>query len=244
MKILALEFSSPQRSVAVLCDSSREAGSPPAPSRPVSAGSGAGPAQPSALGVHEVVETGPGATRALALVEEALRAAPLEPEQIDRLVIGLGPGSYTGIRAAIALAQGWQLARPVKLQGFSSAECLARQARASGLGGRVNIVIDAQRHEFYLARYEIQPGGCREVEPLRLASRAEVQERGQAGEVLTGPEITRWFPAGRILFPSAAQLAQMAAEGDDFVSGEKLEPIYLRPAQFVKAPAPRGFVPW
>ena len=276
MKILALEFSSAQRSVAVLCSGFRADESRESHSSAISETAEARGARPSDYRVREVVETGPGAMRALAMIDEVLREAALAREQIERLVVGIGPGSYTGIRAAIAMAQGWQLARAVKLQGISSVECLARQAQADGLTGRVSIIIDAQRGEFYLARYEIgrgaadarsegrrpgvpdaapateirgaRPAGgaaatcCREAEALRLATRAEVREREQAGEVLLGPEITRWFPSGRVLFPSASMLACMAMERDDYVSGERLEPIYLRQAQFVKARPPRGIV--
>ena len=132
MKILALEFSSAQRSVAVIGSDAR-----------------------SGAVSSEVIETGLGATRALGMVEDALREAELEREQIECLAIGLGPGSYTGIRAAIALAQGWQLAGEVKLVGISSADCIAEQARFEGFLGPVTVVIDAQRNEFYLARYEL-----------------------------------------------------------------------------------------
>ena len=76
------------------------------------------------------------------------------------IAVGLGPGSYTGIRAAIAMAQGWQLARGVKLLGVSSAEALAAQAQAENIFGRVNLVIDAQRGEFYLATWEISGGAA------------------------------------------------------------------------------------
>jgi len=217
MKILALEFSSPQRSAAVVQDRA-DAG-------------------PLALG--EAIETGARSTNALGLVEEALRQAQIERAQIECLVIGLGPGSYNGIRLAIALAQGWQLARDVKLLGISSAECVAAQAQAEGFSGNASVVIDAQRNEFYRARYDISPGGCREIEPLRLASLAEVQERVRAGEALIGPEITRWFPSGKIIFPRAATLGRLAQCRTDFLAGEKLEPIYLREPAFVKAPPPR-----
>ena len=110
----------------------------------------------------EVVETGAGGTRALGMIEGALREAGLEREQIEVIAVGLGPGSYTGIRAALSLAQGWQLAcRPggMKLLGVSSAECVAAQAQAEKIYGRVNVVIDAQRNEFYLAAYEISAAG-------------------------------------------------------------------------------------
>src|ERR1043166_7598064 len=157
MKILALEFSSPQRSVAVV--------QPPA-----------GHASHAAPSIAEFVETGGRATKAIGMIEEALRDAHLEREQIDCIAVGLGPGSYAGIRAGIAFAQGWQLARAVKLLGISSVECIAEQAYADGLTGTVNIVIDAQRNEFYLAQYTLGEKGWTEIQSLRLATLVEVQE--------------------------------------------------------------------
>ena len=189
----------------------------------------------------EAIETGARTTDALGLVEAALRKAQLERGQIECLAIGLGPGSYNGIRLAIALAQGWQLAGPVKLLGISSAECLAAEAQAEGILGRVEIVIDAQRNEFYLAAYDVGPQARREIEPLRLAPLAEVQARQQAGALLIGPEVVRWFPGGRVLFPRAATLVQLAQGRTDFVAGERLEPIYLRETRFVKAQLPSRF---
>ena len=64
------------------------------------------------------------------MIEKVLAAAKIEREEIEVLAVGLGPGSYTGIRVAISIAQGWQLARGVKLLGIGSAECLAAQAQA------------------------------------------------------------------------------------------------------------------
>src|SRR5437870_9417232 len=109
MKILAIEFSSPQRSVAVL--------------------TGSGAKAP----VAEVVDTSPRGSEALGMIEEALRQGQIEREQIEWLAIGLGPGSYTGIRSAIALAQGWQLAadeEEIKFVGLSSADCIAAEIQS------------------------------------------------------------------------------------------------------------------
>jgi tRNA threonylcarbamoyl adenosine modification protein YeaZ len=172
-------------------------------------------------------------------VEDALRQAQLERAQIECLVVGLGPGSYNGIRLAIALAQGWQLARPVKLLGISTAECLAAEARAEGIFGRVQVVIDAQRGEFYLAGYDLSAEMSREIEPLRLATLPEVQACHQAGGIIIGPEVTNWFPGSRVLLPRATTLGRLVQGRTEFVPGEKLEPIYLRATQFVKAPPPR-----
>ena len=170
------------------------------------------------------------------MMTKALADAGLEREQIECLAIGLGPGSYHGIRAAIALAQGWQLANGVKLLGLSTTEVIAAQAQAEGFSGTASVVVDAQRNEFYLARYEITPVTCRKIEPLRIVTLAGVQASETAGEVLIGPEVTRWFASGKIISPHAATLARLAAARNDFVAGEKLEPIYLRETTFVKAP--------
>jgi tRNA threonylcarbamoyl adenosine modification protein YeaZ len=208
MKILALEFSSPQRSVAVVQK-------------------------------NESHESLSGANEPFAMIDQALREAKLEREQIEYIVVGLGPGSYTGIRSAISVAQGWQLARPIKLLGISSVEGIAAQAQADGVTGRVNVIVDAQREEFYIAGYELTTDGAREIEPLRIVTHAELQQRADAGDVLIGPEVSKWFPSGKIVFPRAATLGRMALTRTDFISGEKLVPIYLRETKFVKAPPPR-----
>jgi len=214
MKILAVEFSSEQRSVAVLADG-RVCGA--------------------------ATETATRTTRAFGLVSQALAGAGFEREQVECLAIGLGPGSYTGIRSAIALAQGWQLARPVRLLGVGSVECLAAGAQAQGWFGKVSFVIDAQREELYLAGYDIGLEDFQEVEPLRLVSLDEARLKSSAGEIMAGPEVNRWFGEGRVLFPGAAMLGRLASRREDFVAGEKLEPIYLRETNFVKAPPPLVF---
>ena len=204
MTILALEFSSERRSAALARDG---------------------------IVLSEAVEqTGGRGTDALGLIEKAMAEAEISREEIGAIAVGLGPGSYTGIRAAIAVAQGWQLARGVKLLGVSSAEAIAAQARAERFSGRVNVVIDAQRGEFYLAVWEVSPGGGREISPLNIVTGAEVAALQAAGEACVGPEQKKQ------IYPPAAMVAQLAASRKNFVPGEKLEPIYLREANFVKAP--------
>ncbi len=136
MTILALEFSSVQRSVAIARDGRVLAGAS---------------------------ETGERGTNAFGMIEKVLAAAKIDRAEVECLAVGLGPGSYTGIRVALAIAQGWQLARGVKLLGIGSVECLAAQAQAEKMFGRVNMVIDAQRGEFYLATHGISAAGWRKL---------------------------------------------------------------------------------
>jgi len=203
MTILALEFSSERRSVALARDG---------------------------IVLSEAVEqTGGRATNALGLIESALATAGLSRDEIEVIAVGLGPGSYTGIRAAIAVAQGWQLARGVKLLGISSVEAIAAQAQVKNILGTMNVVIDAQRGEFYLATWEVTGTALREISPLKIASQAEIEALRTGSGICVGPE------AERVLFPTAALIAVRAAQRSNFLAGENLEPIYLRETTFVKA---------
>ena len=210
MTILAFEFSSVRRSVALARDG---------------------------VVLAEVAETGGyRVTNAFGLTEKVLADAKVLREEVEAIAVGLGPGSYTGIRAAIAVAQGWQLARGIKLLGISSAECLAAQAQAEKIFGRVNVVIDAQRGEFYLAGWEISERARQEISPLKIVAAVEIEALKLAGEICVGPE------RERILFAGAAMVARLAAGRTDFVPGEKLEPVYLRETAFVKAaPVARNY---
>ena len=204
MTILAFEFSSARRSVALARDG---------------------------IVLSEASETGGyRVTNAFGLTERILSDAEILREQIEVIAVGIGPGSYTGIRAAIAIAQGWQLARRIKLLGISSAEVLVAQAQAEKIFERVNVVINAQRGEFYLGSWEISELERKEISPLKIVSAAEIETLKLKGKICVG------LDAGEILFPSAAMLARLAAGRTHFLAGEKLEPIYLRETTFVKAP--------
>lgn len=188
------------------------------------------------LVLAEAAETGGyRVTNAFTLIEQVLAQAHIAREAIEVIAVGLGPGSYTGIRAAIALAQGWQLATGVKVLGVSSTDSLASAAQILKIFGRVHGVIDAQRGEYYLATWEISATGCIILAPLKIVPADEITTRQSAGECCIGPEM----PAP--LFPSASAVARLAGGRNDFVAGEMLEPIYLRETAFVKAPPARIF---
>lgn len=212
MKTLALEFSSGRRSVAVLV---------------------------GGVVRGEAQEAGGRHTRAFALMDVALRAAKIEREEVELIAVGLGPGSYTGIRSAIAIAQGWQAACGVKLAGVNSVEAMASQAHAAGRRGLLHIFIDAQRGEFYFGAYELVEQGPRLIEPLRIVTPDEVKLLKQSSATIVWPELREAFPDATLLEPDAAMVGKLALRRGEFVDGATLEPVYLRPVQFVKAPPAR-----
>lgn len=203
MTMLALEFSSARRSVAL--------------------------ARGGAVLAEASQQTESRATDALGLIEKVLSDAKVLREEIEVIVVGLGPGSYTGIRAAIAVAQGWQLATGVKLLGASSVAAMAAMAQMANIFGRVSVAVDAQRGEFYVATWEISAGSCAEILPLRIVAAAEVARLKAAGEIIVGEDF----------FPTAAAVARLAAGRNDFVAGAELRPVYLRETAFVKSPSGR-----
>ena len=213
MKILALEFSANKRSAAIAETQTNG----------------------STRVLSSVQESDFRGVTGLSIIDRAFSEAKLQPSDVRRLAVGLGPGSYTGIRSAIAIAQGWQLASNVELVGISSLVCLAEQARALRLFGSVTIVIDAQRQELYMARYSVEETNVTEVEGLRIVSPANMPP----ADLIIGPEAAKHFPGGRDIAPSAETLARLAVDATNFTPGELLEPIYLRQTAFVKAPKPR-----
>ncbi len=217
MKTLALEFSSPRRSVALVETVGSEA--------PVVAATAA--------------ETAGRATRAFYLIRSVLSEAGWSRDQIELVALGLGPGSYHGIRCAIAIAEGWALGRSIKLVGISSVSSIATMRARQGVRGAFSVVVDAQRGEFYRADYSTDDGTAREIAPLRLVGAAEVEACIRNGLTVCGPEAKRWFAGAEEVFPDAGIVGCLAAAEAGVGAGARIEPIYLRQTSFVKAPPPR-----
>ncbi len=205
MKILALEFSSSQRAVAVSDD-----------------------VNPIARMVTDDLKTSP-----LLLIDEVLEKSNTDRADISVIALGIGPGSYTGIRSAIAVAQGWELAKSVNLSPISSAEVLAATARTQGQRGETHLIIDAQRHEHYHTTWNLTETEQTETKPLSIIGVVEAFELESFGPDQPGMDYCK------PLHPCAAQLAKLAANRNSYVPGFAIKPIYLRQTEFTKAPPPR-----
>ena len=89
------------------------------------------------------------AARLLGAVDEALDAAGVGWDEVTRLAVGVGPGSFTGLRIGIATARGLAQARGLEVVGVSTLEALARGADAES----VLAVLDARRGEAFAAAF-------------------------------------------------------------------------------------------
>src|SRR5262249_1069525 len=83
------------------------------------------------------------ASEILADADELVRAAGLTPADVDLLAVGVGPGSFTGMRIGLAAARGLALALDVPVAGVSTLDALAAAAP-----GAVPVV-DAKRGEIF-----------------------------------------------------------------------------------------------
>ena len=121
-------------------------------------------------------------------VAEVLSDARVGPGAVERVVCGAGPGSFTSLRIAAAIAKGIALAAVCPLVPISSLALIVA-SREPFAPGRYLAAIDALRGEHYVALYEIgAEGELRALGPeLRVAS-SEVLERAAAHDaVAVGP---------------------------------------------------------
>ena len=88
-----------------------------------------------------------------ALVQEALSVS-----EVDEVIVGMGPGPFTGLRVGIAFAHSFALARGIPVRGVCSLDAIAAQIQESDF----IITVDARRKEVYWARYT---NGVRVGEP-------------------------------------------------------------------------------
>lgn len=152
---------------------------------------------------------------------ENLQTVTKEFGAAERIIVGLGPGSYAGVRIAIATAIGLQTAWNARLVGFPSICAIESK------GDDYVVIGDARRRSFFLARIR----GRDLVEEPALFTEAELREKLDMlrdSMPLFSPEKLPQFERAVIRHPSALLLAQIAQADDRRFSNPPLEPIYLR----------------
>ncbi|BAN96305.1 peptidase M22 glycoprotease [Plautia stali symbiont] len=184
--------------------------------------------------------------RILPLVQELLQAQQLELSALDALAFGRGPGSFTGVRIGIGIAQGLALGANLPMIGVSSLATMAQGAWRLTGATRVLAAIDARMGEVYWAEYqrdeqgEWQGAESEAVLKPEVAQARIAQLSGEWATVGTGwqayPQLLAGATGAQLLtttvtLPAAEDmlpLALSAWQRGDSVAVENAEPVYLR----------------
>lgn len=179
---------------------------------------------------------------ATGLLDEVERAATAAGgwDEVDLVAVGLGPGSFTGLRVGIASARGLGLSLGLTVRGVCTLDVLAAGIGEAGAEGERLAVLDGYRGEVFAALYSAagerlwEPFVCRPEElAARLAELGEPPSVAGSGAVRFRHELTRdgvriaddADPVHRV---AARHLCALAAASGDGEAGPPV-PIYLRP---------------
>jgi tRNA threonylcarbamoyl adenosine modification protein YeaZ len=186
-------------------------------------------------------------------IRAVLASADAEPGDVTDVVVGIGPGPFTGLRVGIVTARTFAFALGLPVRGLTSLDAIAHEAWLGGRRGDLLVATDARRKEVYAATYVLEDArACRVSEPIvtRAADlAAEVRALPTAGR---GPSLyTEALPeavgpldvSGGALADLAVRRMRETPQGDgepqhvDPGHGfDGLEPLYLRRPDVSAAP--------
>ena len=181
----------------------------------------------------------------LPMAEDLIKNADASLQDVDVFAVSQGPGSFTGVRIGVAAVKGLAWASEKPVIGVSTLEAMSWQGLAAGEDGLVCCAMDARRNQVYNALFEIRQG-----KPFRLTEDRTISVP-ELIEELAGSDAEPFLVGdGAVLCADAfekagvsCQLAPdnlrmqsawgvaMAAFDKQPISGELLQPVYLRLSQ-------------
>lgn len=167
----------------------------------------------------------------------------IKKEEIDRIAVSMGPGSFTGLRIGLAAAEAMAYAWKCGICGVNTLEAMAFNIPVEGIV--LAPVLDAQKGNYYTAFYRWQAGVLQEIRPVEMTDgdtllrqllelEAPVILMGECGKLAK-----KELPSGisvapeQVRLPKASSVA-MAAEGKPALTGEEiftLRPYYIRKSE-------------
>ncbi len=201
-------------------------------------------------------------------IDDIMKAQRLKIQDIDLFAIGIGPGSFTGLRVSLASAKALARATNKPVVGVSSLAALAYPQLSMNPNATVCAMIDARRNEVYAGFYRLDDNGQiiaiepeSAAEPQSLSTQIQKHATPTQPVIIAGtahhayPAIDLWTQDFLTLLPAwtqqpdsvATALVGRAQASQQFATTPQsiedlasLEPNYIRPAD---AKLPK-FAPW
>lgn len=187
----------------------------------------------------------------LPMVDETLKEAGIKLSQCDGLIFGRGPGSFTGVRIGVGVAQGLAFAANLLVVGVSSLQAMAQLAFIKHQQTHVLAVIDARMGEVYNGYFVLDENNIMQEQLLADKKGEAVTAPERLNERLAGIITKPVYGVGTgwgayneqlsllksnegtpdVLFPSAEAmlvLGKVALERGEGVAAENAQPVYVR----------------
>ncbi len=169
-------------------------------------------------------------------IRALLAEAGVRPDELAAIGVGLGPGSFTGLRIGLTAAKTLAYAVGCPLFTFDSLEAIAGNAPSEAL--RVVAVGDAQRGDLFAADFtRDEPGGpLRRTAATRLVRADSWPATLEGGTHVLGPALGRAEPSwpadvvrsdGPAGYPAGSRMIELIRE--QMIRGQQVDPWFLEP---------------
>ena len=184
--------------------------------------------------------------RILGFVNEVLAEQQIKLADIDALVVGHGPGSFTGVRIGVSVAQGLAFSHDIPVIAVSTLTALAQQAIRVHQATAVVSAIDARMQEIYVAPFVQHDGFAKALAEPQMAPLSDITEQPWWASVASSDTQvsgagTGWQTYGNALnpdstvqvlndvtLPLAQDMLEWALAHGEPTTADKLEPLYVR----------------
>jgi len=122
----------------------------------------------------------------LPFIHELTREAGVALSSLDAVAVGVGPGSFVGVRLAVSVAQGIAMAHQLPVITFSSLALLAQTAYEVHGAKEAMVLVDARNHEVYAGHYAIKEGVMLACQPDQLLNPQAIKGPGQCALLGSG----------------------------------------------------------
>ncbi|MDJ0623671.1 MAG: tRNA (adenosine(37)-N6)-threonylcarbamoyltransferase complex dimerization subunit type 1 TsaB [Desulfocapsaceae bacterium] len=181
--------------------------------------------------------------RLISCVDHLFRETEIGWEDIDAIAVGLGPGSFTGLRIGMATAKGFAAAADKHLAGVPTLDALAAMCATDK---PIQAVMDARKKQVYTATYQFETEGCRFIRTseIEVVFPNELGKRISKPTMLVGDGIATYgglwqeqlgklvsFAPSQLHFPSATAVGLLCGKNvseEKYLDITQATPVYVR----------------